>query len=158
MPDDDLPTRKRLHHDVPHWVEEGSPFFITVNCAERGRPQLTLPQIATPLLEAVRFYHDQHRWHLTLMLLMPDHFHAILSFPRDTVMAEVMQNWKRYTSRTFGIRWQDGFFDHRLRNDAEETAKHHYIRHNPVRQNLCQRPEDWPHQMRWTPQGLVIGR
>jgi REP element-mobilizing transposase RayT len=157
MPEDHLPARKRLHHDVPHWVEDGSPFFITVNCAERGSPQLTLPAVATRLLESARCYHDQGRWHLTLLLLMPDHFHAILSFPRDAVMAEVMRNWKRYTSRALGIRWQDGFFDHRLRNAEEETAKHHYIRHNPVRKNLCQRPEDWPHQMHWTQNGLAIG-
>ncbi len=157
MPDADLPNRQRLHHDVPHWVADGSPFFITVNCAERGREQLTLPETAAGLLDAARFYHDQHKWHLTLMLLMPDHFHAILSFPRTAAMADLFKHWKRYTARTLGIEWQDGFFDHRLRNDQEENAKHHYIRHNPVRQNLCATPDDWPHQMRWTSSGLVIG-
>ncbi len=157
MPDDDLPNRKRLHHDVPHWVEDGSLFFITVNCAERGREQLTQPQTANALLDAARFYHDQRKWHITLWLLMPDHFHAILSFPRDVVMAELFKHWKRYTARQLGIDWQDGFFDHRLRNAQEENAKHHYIRHNPVRKNLCTRPEDWPHQLRWSSDGLVIG-
>lgn len=157
MPDDDLPNRKRLHHDVPHWVEDGSLFFITVNCAERGREQLTLPQTSSTLLDAARFYHDQRKWHITLCLLMPDHFHAILSFPRDAVMAELFKHWKRYTARQLGIDWQDGVFDHRLRNAQEEDAKHHYIRHNPVRKNLCERPEDWPHQLRWSSGGLVIG-
>jgi putative transposase len=157
MLENDLPNRQRLHHDVPHWVEDGSPFFITVNCSERGREQLTLPKTAAGLLEAVRFYHDQQKWHLTLLLLMPDHFHAILSFPRSVVMGDLIKSWKRYTARTLGIGWQDGFFDHRLRNDQEANAKHHYIRHNPVRKNLCVSPDDWPHQMRWTPDGLVIG-
>ncbi len=157
MPDDDLPNRKRLHHDVPHWVEDGSLFFITVNCAERGREQLTLTQTASALINAARFYHDQRKWHITLWLLMPDHFHAILSFPRDVVMADLFKHWKRYTARQIGIEWQDGFFDHRLRNAQEENAKHHYIRHNPVRKNLCVRPEDWPHQLRWSSDGLVIG-
>ncbi len=156
MPDD-LPNRKRLHHDVPHWVEDGSLFFITVNCAERGREQLTLTQTAVALLDAARFYHDQRKWYITLWLLMPDHFHAILSFPRDVVMADLFKHWKRYTARQLGIDWQDGFFDHRMRNAQEENAKHHYIRHNPVRKNLCERPEDWPHQIRWSSGGLVIG-
>jgi REP element-mobilizing transposase RayT len=88
---------------------------------------------------------------------MPDHFHAILSFPSDVVMADLFKHWKRYTARQLGIDWQDGFFDHRLRNAQEENAKHHYIRHNPVRKNLCERPEDWPHQLRWSSGGLVIG-
>lgn len=156
MPDD-LPSRKRLHHDVPHWIEDGSLFFITVNCAERGREQLTLTQTAMALLDAARFYHDQRKWHIALWLLMPDHFHAILGFPRDVVMADLFKHCKRYTARQLGIDWQDGFFDHRLRNAQEENAKHHYIRHNPVRKHLCERPEDWPHQLRWSSGGLVIG-
>jgi REP element-mobilizing transposase RayT len=128
-----------------------------VNCAERGREQLTLTQTAMALLDAARFYHDQRKWHIALWLLMPDHFHAILGFPRDVVMADLFKHWKRYTARQLGIDWQDGFFDHRLRNAQEENAKHHYIRHNPVRKNLCERPEDWPHQLRWSSGGLVIG-
>lgn len=157
MPDADLPTRQRVYHDVPHWVADGSPFFITINCAERGREQLTLPETAAGLLEAARFYHDQLKWHLTFLLLMPDHFHAILSFPRDARMPDLFKHWKRYTARKLGISWQDGFFDHRLRNEQDEIAKHHYIRHNPVRKNLCAGPDDWPYQMRWTSEGLLIG-
>ena len=157
MPNDDLPNRQRLHHDVPHWVEDGSFFFVTVNCAERGRAQLTQPTVSSALLESARFYDDQHKWHITLLLLMPDHLHVILSFPRGAVMADLLRSWKRYTARQLGVVWQDGFFDHRLRNDQEEMAKHHYIRNNPVRQQLCATPEQWPHQVHWTSQGLVIG-
>jgi putative transposase len=151
------PTRRRLHHEVPHWVEDDAAFFITVNGAKRGCTQLTLPEIASGVLEAARFYHDEHKWHLTLLLLMPDHFHAIMSFPRIAVMADLFKHWKRYTARTLGIQWQDGFFEHRLRNFQEEAAKYHYIRHNPVRKKLCDSPEAWPHQIRWSSEGLVIG-
>jgi putative transposase len=157
MSDAAQPQRKHLHHDVPHWVEEGSLFFITVNCAERGPAQLTQMSVASALLEAARFYHDQRKWHIMLWVLMPDHLHAILSFPRDAVMADLFKQWKRYTARQLGIVWQDGFFEHRLRNDAEEKAKHHYIRHNPVRKELCVTPEEWPHQLRWSQDKLEIG-
>jgi len=156
MPDE-LPNRERLWHDVPHWVEDGSWFFITVNCANRRWEQLTLREIAVPLLDAAKFYHEQRKWHLSLLLLMPDHLHAIMSFPRDAVMAGLFQNWKRYTTRALGIQWQDGFFDHRLRSDHEANAKHRYIRQNPVVLGLCKKPEDWPHQLRWSSAGLVIG-
>ncbi|WP_395735247.1 REP-associated tyrosine transposase [Prosthecobacter sp.] len=152
----DRPDRKKLHHDVPHWVEDGSLFFITVNCSQRGSEQLTLPAVADGLLDAARFYHDQRKWHITLWLLMPDHLHALLSFPRQVVMEDVFQNWKRYTARQFGIVWQDGFFDHRLRDGHEENAKHHYIRQNPVRKGLCARPEEWPHQLRSSRAGSLI--
>lgn len=157
MPDDAPPQRNHLHHDVPHWVEDGALFFITVNCAERGRTQLTLPHTATALMDAARFFHDQHKWHIVLFLLMPDHWHAIMGFPRDAVMADLFKHWKRFTAQKPGIQWQDGFFDHRLHNEQEATEKRHYIRHNPVRKQLCATPEDWTHQMRWTSSGLVAG-
>jgi putative transposase len=157
MNDDLLPQRRRLHHEVPHWVEDGALFFITLNCANRGGDPLTQAGTADALLNAARFYHEQRKWHITLWLLMPDHLHALLGFPRGVVMAEAFKAWKRYTARQCGIRWQDGFFDHRLRDAAEENAKHHYVRHNPVRKNLCERPEDWPHQLRWNGNELVRG-
>jgi len=153
----DLPDRKKLPHDVPHWVEDGSLFFVTVNCSERGRDQLTQSAVADGLLNAARFYHDANKWHITFWLLMPDHFHALLSFPREAVMADLFQSWRRYTARQLGIAWQDGFFDHRLRSAEEEQAKYHYIRHNPVRKGLCASPEEWQHQMRWTGHELMKG-
>jgi REP element-mobilizing transposase RayT len=159
MSADHLPNRKHLRHDVPLGLEDGSLFFITVNCAERGRAQLTPALASQNLLDAALFYHERRHWHIHLFLLMPDHWHAIMGFPRRETMEDLFRNWKRYTSRTFGIAWQDGFFDHRLRNDLEVVEKHHYIEHNPVRRGLCAKPEDWPHQMHWSPsQGkLIIG-
>ena len=157
MSDGKRPVRRHLDHDVPHWVSEDALFFITVNCKERGESQLTKPDAATTLLDAARFYHESRRWHVVLFLLMPDHWHAILGFPREAVMKDLFRSWKRYTARSLEIEWQDGFFDHRLRNEGEVTEKHHYIRHNPVRRGLCVGPEDWPHQLRWTSRGLVEG-
>ena len=154
---DDLPIRKRLWHDVPHWVEDGAWFFITVNCADRTREQLTLPAIDTPLLDAARFYHDQGKWHIGLMLLMPDHWHAIMGFPRGKPMDDLFRAWKRYTSRTLGIVWQDGFFDHRLRNDDQVTEKFRYIERNPVVKGLCEKVEDWPHQISPSADGWITG-
>jgi putative transposase len=157
MPSDDRPARTQLHHDIPHWVEDGALFFITVNCKERGKTWLILPEIAMGLLEAARFYHERRKWQVTLFLLMPDHWHAILAFPSAGGMADALRDWKRFTSRQFGIVWQDGFFDHRLRDAREVQAKHDYIRHNPVRQGLCPGPEDWTHQARGTQEGCEIG-
>ena len=152
-----LPVRRSLRHDVPAWVEDGALFFITVNCARRGCEKLTLSSVATALLESARFYHEQKKWHLHLLLLMPDHWHAIMSFPRSVVMADALKHWKRFTAQRCGINWQDGFFDHRLRSEGEVNEKHHYIRLNPVRQGLCGIPEEWPHQLHSTPNGLASG-
>ena len=60
-------------------------------------------------------------------------------------MSAPMKAWKRYLARETGIEWQDGFFDHRIRNEDELREKAAYIRLNPVRAGLCNKPEDWPY-------------
>ena len=77
---------------------------------------------------------------------MPDHLHALLSFPRDQSMSELIRGWKRFHTRTNPVVWQEGYFDHRLRDDErgeELSAKMNYIRENPVVAGLCAKAEDW---------------
>jgi Glycosyl transferase family 2 len=77
---------------------------------------------------------------------MPDHVHAVLSFARDESMSEVIRDWKRFHNRSNNVRWQEGYFDHRLRLDergAQLSAKLNYIRQNPVAAGLCAKAEDW---------------
>jgi REP element-mobilizing transposase RayT len=82
---------KRLHHTVPHWVEPGTLFHIRVRL-DREKQQRTLidPFLAPALLDSTKFYEGTMRWHTNLFLLMPDHVHAVLSFPRDKSMSEVI--------------------------------------------------------------------
>jgi REP element-mobilizing transposase RayT len=98
-------------------------------------------------MESARFYHRRGRWHITVFILMPDHIHALLSFPRDEAISRVIGDWKRFHARKHVILWQEGYFDHRLRDDErgeQLAAKIDYIRNNPVVAGLCARPEDWP--------------
>ena len=104
---------------------------------------LTHRDVAGVLLESAEFYADKGRWFVHLFLLMPDHIHALISFPKDEVMSKVIGDWKRYQARQLGIWWQDNFFDHRIRNDAEYFEKAAYIRRNPVAKGLCMTPEEW---------------
>lgn len=78
---------------------------------------------------------------------MPDHIHTLLSFQRDASMSRVIGDWKHFNSHKYGILWQEGYFDHRLRDDErgdQLSTKINYIRNNPVAAALCPRPEDWP--------------
>ena len=135
---------KKLHHTVPSWVPDGSRFHIRIRVAPDFPHLLTDPARAELLLESVIFYHERQRWHATLFLLMPDHIHAILSLPPQVSMPRVIGDWKRYHAKERGVAWQNNFFDHRLRNDAEADLKYGYIRRNPVVKNFCASPDDWP--------------
>ncbi|MEY4299809.1 MAG: hypothetical protein RIR25_1045, partial [Verrucomicrobiota bacterium] len=53
--------------------------------------------------------------------------------------------FKKFTARTLGIRWQRGFFDHRLRHEESEREKADYILRNPGRAGLVAQWEQWPH-------------
>ncbi len=87
---------------------------------------------------------------------MPDHLHALVSFARDEAMSKVIGDWKHFQTRQHGIIWQQGYFDHRLRDDEhgeQLSVKMNYIRQNPVVAGLCERAEDWP----WSIEPLAGG-
>jgi putative transposase len=140
--------RERLHHSVPHWVEPGALFHIRIRInRDKEQKPLTYPKLANAILDSARFYEAKTRWHITLFLMMPDHLHAILSFARDESMSELIRDWKRFHKRTNRVIWQEGYFDHRLRDDErgeQLSAKMNYIRQNPVVAGLCAKAEDWP--------------
>jgi putative transposase len=74
----------KLHHDVPHWIEAGALFHIRIAVdREKEQSPLTAAPLARTLLDSARFYEIKQRWRITLFLLMPDHLHALLSFPSD---------------------------------------------------------------------------
>ena len=139
----DLPVRNKLPHTIPQWVTEGSWFFITINCVPPGTNQLCFSGIGDGVLAALAHNHDQLIWHCRLALLMPDHLHSVMAFPREPGMETTVRNWKKFVAAKLGVKWQRDFFDHRLRNDQELQETTSYILLNPVRKGLCQRTEDW---------------
>ena len=139
----DLPVRSKLPHTVPQWVAEGSWFFITIKCLPPGRDQLCRADVGDGVLAAMRHNHEKLVWHCSLCLLMPDHLHAIIAFPREPGTKTQVKNWKRFVATQHEVEWQRDFFDHRLRNADELEEKTSYILLNPVRKGLCERIEDW---------------
>ncbi|MCO5045839.1 MAG: transposase [Verrucomicrobia bacterium] len=122
---------------------------MTINTTPRHQNQLCHPELAEWLWDTVEHRIERNEWYIHLLLLMPDHLHAVMSFPREQTIAGTIGQWKRYVSREKGITWQRDFFEHRLRNDENLVEKCAYIRMNPVRQGLCKTPETWPYI--WTP-------
>jgi putative transposase len=83
----------RLRHRAPLWVPSGAVFHIRIRALSAT---LVQPEVASALLESAQFYQDRERWFIWLFLLMPDHLHALLSFPREERMSSVIGDWKRY--------------------------------------------------------------
>jgi putative transposase len=89
------------------------------------------------------FNHERFVWHCRVCLLMPDHLHAIIAFPREPGLARTVKNWKKFVAGEHGVSWQRDFFDHRMRDHHELEEKTGYILMNPVRKGLREQPEDW---------------
>ena len=135
---------RKLHHDVPHWVPIDAIFHISIRCCDSNKIPLTSPSVAAPLLDSVKNYEEKHNWFVNLWLLMPDHLHALVSFPLEKKMGDVIGDWKRFQTRKHGIIWQDGFFDHRIRKYEDLEKANGYIQNNPVIKGLCKAARDWP--------------
>ena len=135
---------RRLHHDTPLWVPRDAVFHIRIRCAVDNSIPLTQQPLADRLMESVAFYRDRRLWWPRLWLLMPDHIHALLSFSAEKKMSLLVGKWKEYHAKQHGVRWQENYFDHRLRNERELSEKFDYILNNPVAKALCKSADDWP--------------
>jgi len=135
------------HHLPPVWVPEHATFFVTINCRQRGVPHLTKGETPQRLCETISHYHHSGEWFPEMVLLMPDHLHGLFTFSwkEGEGMAAMIEKWKRYTSRAYGIEWQRDYFDHRIRSETDHLNTWAYIRENPVRAGLSQNYAEWPH-------------
>jgi REP element-mobilizing transposase RayT len=95
----------------------------------------------------VRHRHEELLWSVRVFVVMPDHIHLLIRMSDTAVLRQVITQWKRWTARQGGFKWQRDFFDHRLRSEESSREKAEYILQNPVRAGLCAKPEDWLH--RW---------
>lgn len=146
------PHRKALPHSVPCWVKPGSLYFVTLCGVPRGQNQFCHPQIAASIFESIAHRHVRDDWYVRLAVLMPDHAHMLVAFPRTVAMKAIVTQWKGYLARNFGLRWQRDFFEHRLRQAESLQDKAHYIRMNPVRAGFVSTPEEWAYV--WEPERL----
>jgi REP element-mobilizing transposase RayT len=144
-----LPQRQRLPHGIPVWARHEAILFVTICCATRGANQLCHDPVATPIWESIEWRQRRGDWFVHLWLLMPDHLHALVSFPAERDPVRVIANWKEIMAKKAGVHWQRDFFDHRLRSGESLQQKAGYIRQNPVRKGLVSQAEDW--KFVWNP-------
>ena len=90
------------------------------------------------------------RYTLYAYVVMANHVHVLL-MPRVDLEV-ITQGIKGYTAYQINglqnergrVFWHDESFDHWARDDEEMHRIIEYIENNPVRAQLCGRPEDWP--------------
>ena len=118
----------------PNWV------FLTV-CTEKRETWLAQASVQRTLHEI--WEHKATAWLVSDYLLMPDHLHLFCA-RRDLkfTVEQWMAFWKDQFTKTHPAvgTFQRGGFHHRLRDGESYAQKWQYVRENPVRHKLVERP------------------
>ena len=102
------------------------------------------------LLISTLYHYRGSAYLLHEFVVMPDHVHVLLtpSSSLEKSVQFVKGGFSYRVKKELGSNmevWQKGFSDHRIR-DAEDYRLHLiYMRENPVKKHLCERPAEYPY-------------
>ena len=115
-----------------------------------GACYLGRPEIAKLVQDELLFF-DRKRYRLLEWCVMPNHVHVLIEQVEGAPLSQVVKSWKAYTSRRAnlilrrsGPFWMRDYFDRYIRNREHLATVRRYIRWNPVRAGLCDKPGQWP--------------
>ena len=128
-------------------------YYVTIIAHERC-PSLNDDRIAQATINCLKQLRAQFGFNVYIYCLMPDHFHGLIGpGVSGRTLGELCGAFKSLSTREHwrwheGKLWQRQFFDHIIRNRQDFDKTLEYIRMNPVRRSLVQKPEDWPYTER----------
>jgi REP-associated tyrosine transposase len=124
-------------------------FFVT--SSTWGRQRLLQSDRSAGLFIVVLYeYRAQSKYQLHEFVVMPDHFHVLLTVGAQMTVERAVQFIKGgfafRAGRELGLRspiWQKGFSEARVQDEESFTVRRTYIRNNPVAASLVQEPEKY---------------
>jgi putative transposase len=131
------------------WSEAFACYAIA-KCLARRKPILAAVEPAGIILASVSYLRKTDAIRLLSFCIMPDHYHALFFLVGRQTLSEVMSSLGRYTARHLNVLfndhgrfWEEGFYDHRCRDEDDIEDRMTYIEHNPVRAGLVSTAADW---------------
>ncbi len=129
----------------------GQVYFLTTTTYDR-RPVFMDFSSARLVINEMRRLHDSSLVSSLAWVLMPDHLHWLIALGHSHSLAIVVKLLKGRTAMAVnrganhhGPVWQQGYFDHAIREDEDLTGIARYIVANPVRKHIVARVADFPH-------------
>jgi REP element-mobilizing transposase RayT len=86
-------------------------------------------------------------WQVRTAVVMPDHLHLLVVLQTSDGLAAAMRLFKGRLAaelRSVGLRWEKGYFDHRLRPQEDCLPVFLYLFLNPYRAGLVAPGQKWP--------------
>lgn len=147
-----FPTRTyQYRRRLPHFQKFDTPLFVTF--CRLGR--VPFPESARDLILQHCLFEHEKRIRLYAAVVMPDHVHLLFEPLRDGngwpyALPNIMKMIEGTSARdvnnllaTSGPVWEEESFDYVLRSDESMREKIEYIKMNPVRAGLVERPEEY---------------
>lgn len=150
----------RLRDDLKRMTENDQTMKRRIRIEEaldrgQGSAVLSNPDIGD-IIETALLHFDAQRYRLHAWCVMPNHVHALITPLADWTLSAITHSWKSFTSKKAnaqlgkqGTFWAPEYHDRAIRDDAHYMNAVGYIARNPVKANLCPKPEDWRFSSAW---------
>jgi putative transposase len=127
-----------------------STYFVTANVFQR-KSLFQVEKIARLFIEILLNYRTQKKYLLHEFVIMPDHFHMIIT-PTGITLERAVQfvkgGFSFQLNKSLKVKrgvWQTSFVDRRVRDSIEYENFKDYIWQNPVKRRLAASPEQYPY-------------
>lgn len=142
------PSRNTLPQDI----QQNTRTFFVSSKTSLGRQLLQTERMALLFIDVLRTYVTAKRFRLHDFVVMPDHFHLLMTLDGTVTVEKAVQlvkgNFSYRAKKELGHQgeiWQRGFSDERVW-DRESFLRHRsYIDDNPVEAGLARSPEEYPY-------------
>ncbi|HVU47156.1 MAG TPA: transposase [Terracidiphilus sp.] len=118
-------------------------YFVSTQTKDR-KPFFRHERWAQLMVDTIRHYAEEH-FLLHAFVVMPDHLHLLLT-PNETIekATQLVKGGFSFRAKRelawTGEIWQQGFTDHRIRDEEDWNRHLTYIRQNPVEAKLVEIP------------------
>ena len=124
-------------------------YFVTSRTWQSRRLFIN-SDICRLFVESLVQYRDLGRYALHAFVVMPEHFHVLITPAQDVTLERAVQFIKGGSAHRIGNErsmnfplWQRGFSDHRVRDFEDYETHVRYIDQNPVKRRLVESAKDY---------------
>ena len=124
-------------------------YFITAGTFQKQQ-LLQSDRMARLFLDVLLGYQSQAKYLLHEFVLMPDHFHLLVTplLTLERALQLIKGGFSFRAKRELGLQgeiWEKSFYDRRVRDWEEYLTFRQYILRNPVKRGLALVPEEYPY-------------
>jgi len=135
---------------APHRGNTGHGTYFITTSAFQKQSLFQTDRIANLFVDVLLGYRAQEKYLLHEFVLMPNHFHLLISptLSLERALQLIKGGFSFRAKRELGFTgeiWEKSYYDRRVRDGEEYCAFRRYIRMNPVKKGLVSVAEEYPY-------------